>query len=167
MLGAADLESALRVVADFVDVKSPYTHGHSAGVAELARAAAARCGLDAEQQALVAHAGLVHDLGRVAVTSAIWDAPRSLTDDERERVRLHPYYTERVLSRSASLAKVARLAGSHHERSDGSGYHRGIDAAGLPLPARLLAAADTYRALIEARAYCSANRFGRYCGNIR
>src|SRR5712691_723748 len=157
ILGAADLESALRVVADFVDVKSPYTLGHSAGVAALARAAAARCGLDAGQQTVVAHAGLVHDLGRVAVTSAIWDAPRSLTDNERERVRLHPYYTERVLSRSASLAEVARLAGSHHERSDGSGYHRGVDAPGLPLAARLLAAADTYRALTEARAYRPAS----------
>jgi HD-GYP domain-containing protein (c-di-GMP phosphodiesterase class II) len=122
-------------------------------VAELARGAAAHCGLDSEQQALIVHAGLVHDLGRVGITSAVWDAPRPLTEDEWERVRLHPYYSERVLSRSTSLAKVGRLAGSHHERSDGSGYHRGIDAPGLSLPARLLAAADTYRALTEMRAY--------------
>jgi HD-GYP domain-containing protein (c-di-GMP phosphodiesterase class II) len=153
VLGADAQDSALRVVADFVDVKSPYTLGHSTAVAELVRAAAAHCGLDAEQQALVAQAGLVHDLGRVGVTSAIWDAARPLTEDEWERVRLHPYYTERVLSRSTALAKVARLAGTHHERSDGSGYHRGVDTAGLPLPARLLGAADTYRALTEARAY--------------
>src|SRR5229473_3308170 len=157
VLGAAALESALRVVADFVDVKSPYTLGHSAGVAELARAGAARCGLDAEQQALVAQAGLVHDLGRVGVTSAIWNAARPLGEDEWERVRLHPYYTERVLGRSVGLAKVARLAGAHHERSDGSCYHRGADVYGLPLAARLLAAADTYRALTEARAYRPAS----------
>jgi HD-GYP domain-containing protein (c-di-GMP phosphodiesterase class II) len=157
VLSAADLESALGVVADFVDVKSPYTIGHSAGVAALARSAAAQCGLDAEQQVLVAHAGLVHDLGRVGVTSAIWNAARRLTEDEWERVRLHPYYTERVLSRSIGLAKVARLAGAHHERNDGSGYHRGADATGLPLTARLLAAADTYRALTEARAHRPAS----------
>ena len=83
-------------------MKSPYTLGHSAAVAELARGAAAYCGLDSAQQALVAHAGLVHDLGRVGITSAVWDAARPLTEDERERVRLHPYYSERMLSRSAA-----------------------------------------------------------------
>ncbi len=81
VLGAAELDRALRVVADFVDVKSPYTLGHSTGVAELAQAAAAHCGLDAGQQMLVAHASLVHDLGRVGVTSAIWNAARPLTEE--------------------------------------------------------------------------------------
>jgi HD-GYP domain-containing protein (c-di-GMP phosphodiesterase class II) len=167
VLGAAALETALRVVADFVDVKSPYTLGHSAAVAELSRGAAAHCGLDAEQQALVARAGLVHDLGRVGITSAVWDAARPLTEDEWERVRLHPYYSERMLSRSTTLAKVARLAGSHHERSDGSGYHRGVVAPGLPLPARLLAASDTYRALTEARAYRLARSDAQAADTLR
>jgi HD-GYP domain-containing protein (c-di-GMP phosphodiesterase class II) len=167
VLGAAALETALKVVADFVDVKSPFTLGHSAAVADLARGAAAQCGLDSDNQTFVAHAGLVHDLGRVGVTSAIWVAARPLTEDEWERVRLHPYYSERVLSRSTALAKVARLAGSHHERSDGSGYHRGIDAAGLPLPARLLAAADTYRALTEVRAYRPAWSVAQAAATLR
>ena len=76
-------------------------------------------------------AGFFHDLGRVAVPNGIWDKPGPLSAGEWERVRLHPYYTERVLERSAALAPLALLAGSHHERLDGSGYHRGATAAQL------------------------------------
>jgi HD-GYP domain-containing protein (c-di-GMP phosphodiesterase class II) len=150
-LDAGQFETATRAIADFVDLKSPYTIGHSSGVALLAARAAERLGLPADEVAALRHAGHLHDLGRVGITAAIWDKPGPLTDSERERVRLHPYYTERVLARPPILARLGALAALHHERLDGSGYYRGIPAAMLPLPARVLAAADVYHAMTEPR----------------
>jgi HD-GYP domain-containing protein (c-di-GMP phosphodiesterase class II) len=101
----------------------------------------------------VRRAGLVHDLGKAGVPNGIWDKPGTLSQPEWERVRLHPYLTERILSQSPALGHLARLAGSHHERLDGSGYHRGSPAAGLSKAARVLAAADVYQAMGESRPY--------------
>ena len=145
------IDRALEAMGAFADLISPYLTGHSAGVAELARAAAPRCGLDAPSTDMIRRAALVHDLGRVAVGAKIWQKPGPLNADESEQVRLHPYHTERVLSRSRFLADVARIAGAHHERLDRSGYHRGSSGAELPMPARLLAAADVFHALTEPR----------------
>jgi HD-GYP domain-containing protein (c-di-GMP phosphodiesterase class II) len=137
----------------FADLTSPYLAGHSAGVAELAATAARRCGIDEERAAMIHRAGLVHDLGRVAVHPRIWQKPGPLSADEWEQVRLHPYHTGRILSRSPFLAALARVAAAHHERLDGSGYHRGSAGAGLPAPARVLAAADAYHAMREPRSH--------------
>ena len=123
-------------MGSFADLISPYLAGHSAGVAELAGAAAERCRIDARGRRGVRRAALVHDLGRVAVHARIWQKPGPLTADEWEQVRLHPYHTERVLSRSPFLSALAPVAGAHHERLDGSGYHRGASGAELTLPAR-------------------------------
>jgi HD-GYP domain-containing protein (c-di-GMP phosphodiesterase class II) len=135
----------------FADLACPYHSGHSGGVAELAAAAAARCGMDAAGVRTVRRAGLVHDLGRVAVGAGVWGKPGPLSADEWEQVRLHPYRTERVLSRAALLADLAPVACAHHERLDRSGYHRGMSAAELSAPARLLAAADMFHTKCEPR----------------
>ena len=145
------IDRALAAMADFTDLASPYLVGHSGGVAELAAAAAERCRLSASEAVVVRRAGLVHDLGRVAVPVRIWQKEGPLTTDDWEQVRLHPYYTERVLTHSSSLSDLAPVASSHHERLDGSGYHRGSSAAMLAAPARLLAAADAYHAMTEPR----------------
>ena len=145
------IERALAAMGDFADLVSPYLVGHSAGVADLAAAAAARCRLTPAEVALVRRAGLVHDLGRVAVPVRIWQKRGALTADEWERVRLHSYYTDRVLTHSPFLSELAPVASVHHERLDGSGYHRGLTAATLAPPARLLAAADAYHAMNEPR----------------
>jgi HD-GYP domain-containing protein (c-di-GMP phosphodiesterase class II) len=150
LLEGEGLDRALAAMGNFADLISPYLAGHSAGVAELAAAAAARCRTDA---ARVRRAALVHDLGRVAVHPRIWQKEGPLTADELEQVRLHPYHSERVLARSEFLAGLAPVAGAHHERLDGSGYHRAVAGADLPLPARLLAAADAYHAMTEPRAH--------------
>lgn len=142
------IDRALGAMGAFADLVSPSLTGHSAGVAELAGAAAERCHLDV---AVVRRAALVHDLGRVAIAARIWNRPGPLSADEWERVRLHPYQTERVLSRSEFLAALAPIAGADHERLDGSGYHRGATAAALAPAARLLAVADAYQAMIEPR----------------
>jgi HD-GYP domain-containing protein (c-di-GMP phosphodiesterase class II) len=155
-LESAALESALRAMGDFADLKSPWTVGHSAGVADLAAAAAGVCGLPEPDRAQLRRAGWVHDVGRVGVSSIVWEKPGPLSHGEREQVRLHPYYTERVLARPAGLAEVGRLAAAHHERLDGSGYHRAVPASLLTPAARLLAAADCYRAMTEPRAHRAA-----------
>ena len=139
-------------MGNFADLISPYLAGHSAGVAELATAAAGRCRIDAADTTTLRRAALVHDLGRVAIGARIWQKPGPLDADEWEQVRLHPYQTERVLSRSPFLSALAPVAGAHHERLDGSGYHRGASGAELTLLARVLAAADAYHAMTEPRA---------------
>jgi response regulator RpfG family c-di-GMP phosphodiesterase/DNA-binding CsgD family transcriptional regulator len=150
-LAGEQVDRALAAMGRFADLICPYHSGHSRGVAELAAAAAARCGMDAAGTRTVRHAGLVHDLGRVAVSAATWGKPGPLSADEWEQVRLHPYRTERVLSRAAFLADLTPVACAHHERLDRSGYHRGMPAAELTMPARLLAAADMFHTKCEQR----------------
>jgi HD-GYP domain-containing protein (c-di-GMP phosphodiesterase class II) len=145
------LERALAAMGNFADLMSPYLAGHSAGVAELAGVAARRCRIDEAGIVALRRAALVHDLGRVAVNARIWQKRGPLSADEWERVRLHPYYSERVLARSELLAALAPIAGAHHERLDGTGYHRGATGAELALPARVLAASDAYHAMTEPR----------------
>ena len=146
-----ELEAVARTFGDLVDLKSPWLHGHSAGVADLAAAAVARLGL-ADDVRTVRVAGHLHDLGRVGVSSRIWDKPGPLSQTERDQARLHAYHSERILTRVPALAEVARLAGQHHERCDGSGYHRGRHRApSSRMPSRVLAAADAFRTLVEGR----------------
>ncbi len=151
MIGASDLDRVLRTFADMVDLKSPYTLGHSSGVAEIAERAARSLGLPDPDVNGLRRAALLHDLGRTGVSNGIWDKRGPLTTAERESVRLHPYHTERILARSSVLAPLAGVAGMHHERQDGSGYHHGASGAGIPTPARLLAAADAYQAMTQER----------------
>ena len=141
----------MKAPASNPDLLSPFLVGHAAGVADLAAAAARRRGLTDTEVAGVRRAASVHDLGRVAIAAHLWQKAAALTPDEWERVRLHPYYTERVLARSPFLSALAATAGCHHERFDGTGYHRGLAAANLSVPARLVAAADAYHAMIEPR----------------
>jgi HD-GYP domain-containing protein (c-di-GMP phosphodiesterase class II) len=150
-LSEAELDTACRVMAEFADIKSPYMVGHSAGVAALAEAAAVECGLPAREITILKRAALLHDIGRVGVSAGIWGKAGPLSQREWEQVRLHPYYTERILARPQALAQVGKLASHHHERLDGSGYHHSANAAQLPLASRLLAVADAYRAMLETR----------------
>jgi HD-GYP domain-containing protein (c-di-GMP phosphodiesterase class II) len=150
------IDRALAAMGDFADLSSPYLVGHSAGVEQLATAAAERCGFGAADLVAVRRGAFVHDIGRVAVPVRIWQKASTLTPDDWERVRLHAYHSERVLRRSPFLAGLAPVAASHHERLDGSGYHRGATAASLTPPARVLAAADAYHAMTEPRPHRQA-----------
>jgi HD-GYP domain-containing protein (c-di-GMP phosphodiesterase class II) len=147
------VDAAFMAIAALTDLKSPWFREHSTGVAELAEAAAWRRGLPADSVTLVRRAALAHDLGRVGVSNAIWEKPGPLGFGEWERVRLHPHFTERAFAQSPALAPIGALAGSHHERLDGSGYHRGTRGPALDQGARILAAADCYGAMREARPY--------------
>jgi HD-GYP domain-containing protein (c-di-GMP phosphodiesterase class II)/DNA-binding CsgD family transcriptional regulator len=149
--GGEQLEAVARALATFADLKGRWLPGHSARVARLADAAAGLLGSDDEARARLRVAALLHDLGRVGVSSAVWDRPGALGAADRERVRLHPHWTDRILAGCPPLAGLAACAAAHHERLDGSGYHRGARAGDLDLAARVLAAADVLSALTEDR----------------
>jgi HD-GYP domain-containing protein (c-di-GMP phosphodiesterase class II) len=150
----SEVEEIAQTFGDLVDLKSPWLQGHSSAVADLAGRAAGLLGLP--DQRVVRIAGHLHDVGRVGVSSRIWDKAGPLTTTERDQARLHSYFTERVLARVPALAEVAALASQHHERSDGSGYHRGVTGSQLSLSSRVLAAADFYRSHVEERPYRTA-----------
>jgi HD-GYP domain-containing protein (c-di-GMP phosphodiesterase class II) len=149
-------DSALQAIANFVDLKSPYTLGHATAVAALAAAAGSELGLSAPEVRVLRRAGLVHGLGRLGISNAIWDKPGPLGAGEWERVRLHPHITERMLHQSDALAPLGAIAVQHRERLDGSGYPRGLVGAAISRPARILAAADAYQAMREPRPYRAA-----------
>ena len=142
---------ALEALADYTDVKSPFTLGHSRHVADLAGEAASVFGLSADGSEQVRRAGLVHDLGRLGVSNAIWDKRGALTPAEVERVRLHPYLSGRMLAACGALAPLGEIALQHHERLDGSGYPRGLRGDALTPAGRVLAAADAYVGKTEPR----------------
>ena len=167
VLSDDELESALEAIADFADLKSPWTIGHSRGVADLARAATQIYGLSAADANLVRRAGLVHDFGRLGVSNVIWDKPGTLTAAEVERVRLHPYLTERMLASSAALASVGAIAVQHHERLDGSGYPRGLSGDAIAPAGRVLAAADAYHAMTEPRPHRAARTAEEAAAELR
>jgi HD-GYP domain-containing protein (c-di-GMP phosphodiesterase class II) len=150
-LTEAELTTALEAFADYADLKSPSRLGHSRGVAMLATEAARRIGLSGDDVILVQRAALVHDLGVIGVPTNVWDKAGSLSPADRERVRTHPYLTERILSRPPRLAEIGAIAALHHERLDGSGYPRGVRGDALPLAARLVAVADVFHAMGEDR----------------
>jgi HD-GYP domain-containing protein (c-di-GMP phosphodiesterase class II) len=144
-------EAALLAIADFVDLKSPYTLGHARAVADLAARTSERLGVPDEDARTLRRAALVHDLGRLGVSNAIWDKPGPLGAGEWERVRMHPYLTERMLHQSKALAPLAAIAVQHRERLDGSGYPRGLAGAAISRPARILGAVDAYQSMRELR----------------
>jgi HD-GYP domain-containing protein (c-di-GMP phosphodiesterase class II) len=153
MLAGGALDDALLAAADFADLKSPYTAGHSRGVAELAASACERAGLGADEVTAARRAGLVHDLGRTAIPNSIWDKDGPLTRAETDRMGLHPLLGEQMLRRSAGLGCLIPVAASHHERADGSGYVKGLTAAQVPPAARVLAPADRYQGMTQERAH--------------
>jgi len=150
----AQLDDVLAAFADFADLKSPWFGGHSRAVSEHAASAATACGLDPADVTLARRAGLVHDLGIVGVPAGVWNRPGALTREGLERVRTHPNIGERILARCGALGEIAAVAGAHHERLDGSGYHRGVRDS--PIVAQLVGTADVYRALCEVRPHRGA-----------
>jgi HD-GYP domain-containing protein (c-di-GMP phosphodiesterase class II) len=145
------LDEALTVVADFVDLKSPYTAGHSRGVAALSADACRRAGLGRDEVVAARRAALVHDLGRTAIPNSIWDKRSSLTRAEADRVQLHPVLTGQMLRRSSVLDQLQDVAVCHHERANGSGYAKGLTAQQMSPTARIVAVADRYQAMTQER----------------
>ncbi len=150
-----ELDAVLEAIADFCDLRCPYFAGHGRATAELVATAAGLLSLPSTQSTLARRAALVHDVGRFGVPGSVWDKAGALTSSDRERMRMHVYYVERIFSRPEPLRRIGLLAATHHERMDGSGYHRGVGGAMLSTPARVLAAADAYHAMTQPRPHRS------------
>jgi len=150
-----EIDVGLRAIGAFSDLKSSYTRGHSAGVADLAGGALERMGLAPAATEEVRRAGYVHDVRRVGVAAGVWEKEGPLSEGEWEQVRRHSSYTEQILARPAMLARLGALGSLDHERLDGTGYQRRV-AGALPPGARVLAVADMYQAMRETRPHRTA-----------
>lgn len=156
LMSDPEFDEACLAIADFADLKSPYSIGHSRAVATLASEAARQAGLPESDAIDLSRAGLLHDIGQVAVPARIWLKAGAFNDSDWEQVRLHTYYAERVLARPSAFARLGAIVAQHHERTDGSGYHRGARTAALSPQGKILAAAESYRNKIEARPHRAA-----------
>ncbi|MFN7917307.1 MAG: HD domain-containing phosphohydrolase [Vicinamibacterales bacterium] len=152
VLDGEALDAALTVAADFIDLKSPYMNGHSRRCAQVAADAARVLGLPEEAITALRRAALVHDFGTTAVPNSIWDKKGALTRAEFDRVELHPMLTEQMLRRSPALTGLNAVAASHHEKCDGSGYHRRLRADSSDVAACVLAATEVYVGMTADRA---------------
>jgi HD-GYP domain-containing protein (c-di-GMP phosphodiesterase class II) len=160
-------QQSIRAIATFVDLKSPYMLGHAAAVEELVGLAGERASLSGAELQTLKGAGLIHGLGRLGISNAIWDKKGPLGAGEWERVRLHPYLTERMLRQSASLAPLAAVAVQLRERLDGSGYPRGLPGGAISMSGRILGAADAYQAMREPRPHRPALTAGEAAAELR
>jgi HD-GYP domain-containing protein (c-di-GMP phosphodiesterase class II) len=151
-LDLARLDDASRAFADFADLKSVYSRGHSRRVASLAEHMAHALHFEDDDIASIRRAAFVHDIGLVAVPSFVLHKPRErLTGVEWESLRAHPYHAERILARVPAFEALVPLVSAHHERPDGQGFYRGLSGAQIPTGALLIGAADAYDELTHAR----------------
>jgi HD-GYP domain-containing protein (c-di-GMP phosphodiesterase class II) len=141
--------------ARVIDAKSPFTYRHSEGVAEKVVAMSRRVGLPEPAVRDQMRAGLLHDIGKLGVSNRILDKPGRLTDAEFAEMKKHPALTLEALNRVSPFRSIAEVAASHHERLDGSGYHRGLTGDDLNAQARMLAVADVFDAMLQDRPYRS------------
>lgn len=149
----AQLDRVAEAFAQVIDAKSPWTYRHSEGVRKFAVGAAVQLEFEPQRLRELSRAALLHDLGKLSIPNTILDKPGRLTDEEFAVIRKHPEYTEQIMKRVKPFENLALIAGAHHERMDGRGYHRGIPSGTLPLEARLLAVADQFEALTSTRPY--------------
>ncbi len=150
------IDNIAEAFADVVDAKSPFTYGHSLGVRDAAMHIARRMGISGERSRLIHRAALLHDIGKLRVPNTILDKLGKLDVIEWQVVREHPGLSGEILGRIKPFKELARIAGEHHERLDGSGYPAGLKANQLSIESRILAVADVYGALLEERAYRKA-----------
>jgi putative nucleotidyltransferase with HDIG domain len=152
----ARIDSLCEAFAQVIDAKSSYTFRHSVGVTETAVEIAEGMALAPAVITMVRRAALLHDIGKLSVSNAILEKPGKLTEAEWKIMKMHPVYTRNILEKITGFENLAFIAGSHHERLDGTGYPNGLSAAEMTLPARIIAVADVFQALSEKRPYREA-----------
>lgn len=152
------IDNICEAFSEVVDAKSHSTYTHSVNVAAIAGALGERLGVGAAELVTLRRAGLLHDLGKLGVPNSILDKPGKLDAAEWDCVRQHPSHTHDILARIPTFEKITEIASAHHEKLDGSGYHRGLRADDLCPLARILAISDMYEALSAKRSYRPALR---------
>jgi putative nucleotidyltransferase with HDIG domain len=150
------LDDIAAAFGEVVDSKSPYTSGHSERVAQIADALAGRLGVAAARRRWLRRGALLHDVGKLGVSNAILDKPGPLDDEEWACMRQHAAHTEAILARIGAFAELARVAGAHHERLDGTGYPRGLAGDAVALETRIITTADVFDAISADRPYRAA-----------
>lgn len=152
----AQLDAIAEAFGQVIDAKSPYTAGHSSRVSAYVEAVARDLGLSSERCRWLRRGALLHDLGKLGVSNAILDKPGKLTEPEWEEMRRHAEYSEQILERIVPFRRLANVAAAHHERLDGKGYPRGIDARAITLETRIITVADIFDAITAERPYRAA-----------
>ncbi|MBR2208501.1 MAG: HD domain-containing protein [Synergistaceae bacterium] len=142
-------------LADAIDAKDRYTNGHSRRVATYSKEIAKRAGYSMEKQDEIYMMGLLHDVGKIGIPDAVINKPGRLTDEEFERIKLHPTVGAHILSNIKEMPKLAIGAHWHHERFDGRGYPDGLKGYDIPEEARIIAVSDAYDAMTSNRSYRS------------
>jgi diguanylate cyclase (GGDEF)-like protein len=154
---------AVRMLSEAVDAKDPRLHGHSAEVARYAEAIGRRLDIEPDEQRLLSLASLLHDVGTVAVSERVLLKPGPLNPQEREVLELHPRIGAQVVSQLAALRPLAPAILHHHERYDGAGYPNGLSGDEIPVPARLIAVADAFSAMMHDRPHRSRRTVDEAC----
>jgi len=152
-INSRQLESIALVFAEIIDSKSCFTRTHSVGLAKLVRQVAQANMFPDQTCRMLYTAGLLHDLGKLAIPKSILEKPSRLTPEEYYIIKSHVYYTKMILSQVRGLKDIANWAGNHHERLDGRGYADRLPADKLSIEDRLMAVCDVYQALTEERPY--------------
>jgi putative nucleotidyltransferase with HDIG domain len=150
------LDRVAEAFAKVVDAKSPWTYQHSTRVAEIAVGIAREFNCPPALVRDLRRAALLHDIGKLGISNLIWDKPARPTAEEFSQIRKHPAYTQQILEQVGAFKPLADVAGAHHERLDGSGYHRGLNGEQIPRTARVLAVADVFEAMSASRPYRDA-----------
>ena len=148
-----DIVSAL---VSAIEVKDKYTEGHARRVREYSCEIAIELGLSKEQVKDIGTAALLHDIGKIGISTEILNKPSKLTDDEYDIIKLHPMYTKTILEKISDFASIANIAYSHHENYDGSGYPQGLKGDEIPFESQIIQVADAYDAMTSERAYRKA-----------
>lgn len=150
------LDDIAAAFGQVVDSKSPYTSGHSARVALYTDMIAETLGLAPERRRWLKRGALLHDVGKLGVSNSVLDKPGKLDADEWAAVQAHAMYTETILARIECFAELARVSAAHHERLDGKGYPRGVEADDICLETRIITTADIFDAITAERPYRGA-----------
>ncbi|HVY51477.1 MAG TPA: HD domain-containing phosphohydrolase [Devosia sp.] len=147
------LDDITTAFASIIDSKSPYTSGHSERVTMFADLIAGELGTSEPRRRWLRRAALLHDIGKLGVSSRILDKPGKLDDTEWTSIRMHPVYTEEVLSRVAAFRELTPIAAAHHERLDGAGYPYRLSGPQILKETRIITTADIFDALTADRPY--------------
>lgn len=154
-------KQTVAALAEAIDARDPYTYGHSERVARIARRLAEALGLDDPFLEMIEVAALLHDVGKIGVEDAVLKKPGRLSQEEFEKVKIHPILSAKIVSQVEALYPQVPIVRHHHERFDGSGYPDGLSGKDIPLGARIVAVADTWDAITSDRAYRRAMDFER------
>ena len=159
--------ATIRSLATAIDARDPYTRGHSEGVARMAVQLARELGWSSADLEMLEFAGLLHDVGKIAVPDAILRKAEPLTPAEWEIIRLHPYHSAQIVKPVEPLKRIVPWVYHHQERWDGSGYPDGLKGEDIPLAARIIAVADAFNAMTTDRPYRKALSVGQAVAEIK